>query len=422
MRQSLHMGIAIWTPLSYRPIRRIWLGQVLAAIGAELYAVVVLWTAIGLVGRDAGYIATLQAAAVLLGSLFAGALTESWRHTTVMITADLARVGMVLVLPVADALGWMSPGLLLVVAGCVGLATGWFEPALQATLTPLAPEPGLRHTSNALFDATRRLARIAGPMLVYLLQRAMSTIDFFVVTAVSFAASAAAVASMVALTVPVVAKTGHGGARAGLDAVIGGFRALRGRPLALYALCAAAVANITWAGGYLFGMALVFRVERPEALTGFAAMTLAYGVGNLISNLVLANAPPANAARRIAISKLILGAGISLLALGPSLPVLMLIAALTAVNGPLGDLAVLHVLQSSFSAAALGRVFRAQTCIAWGGMLAGYVLAPTLLSWVAASTMVAMLGALSAIIGLVGFGLARWGWIPAGPSPQVTAA
>jgi len=169
-------------------------------------------------------------------------------------------------------------------------------------------------------------------------------------------------------------------------------------------------------------MALVFRVERPEALTGFAAMTLAYGVGNLISNLVLANAPPANAARRIAISKLILGAGISLLALGPSLPVLMLIAALTAVNGPLGDLAVLHVLQSSFSAAALGRVFRAQTCIAWGGMLAGYVLAPTLLSWVAASTMVAMLGALSAIIGLVGFGLARWGWIPAGPSPQVTAA
>ena len=416
------MGIAILAPLSYQPIRRMWFGQVLAAIGAELYAVAVIWTAIGLVGRDAGYIATLQAAAVLVGSLSAGALTDRWRYTTTMITADLARVAMVLVLPVAHALGWMSPELLLVVAASVGLMTGWFDPALQATLTPLAPEPGQRHASNALFDATRRFARIAGPTLVFVLHRAMSTIGFFVVTAVSFAASAAAVAAVVATGVPLAApdRAPHG--RSGMDAVLGGFRALGERPLALYALCASAIANVTWAGGYLFGMALVFRVERSESLTGFAAMTLAYGVGNLLANFVLANLPPTNAAGRIAVSKLILGAGIVLLSLGPSLPLLMLIAALTAVNGPLGDLAVLQVLQSSFPAAVLGRVFRTQTCMAWAGMLAGYLLAPSLLSWVRPSTMVGVLGGMSIVVGMVGLALRHWRRIPAGTSPTVADA
>jgi MFS family permease len=411
--------MVIWAPLSHRPIRRMWFGQVLAAIGAELYAVAVIWTAIGLVGRDAGYIATLQAAAVLVGSLSAGALTDRWRYTTTMITADLARVALVLVLPVAHAFGWMSPALLLTVAVCVGLMTGWFDPALQATLTPLAPEPRLRHASNALFDATRRFARIAGPMLVFVLHRAMSTIGFFAVTAVSFAASAAAVAAVVATGVPLAGPDRTPHARSGLDAVIGGFRALGEQPLALYALCSAAIANITWAGGYLFGMALVFRVERSESLTGFAAMTLAYGVGNLLGNFVLASLPPTNAAQRIALSKLILGAGIVGLSLGPSLPLLMLIAALTAVNGPLGDLAVLQVLQSSFPTHVLGRVFRAQTCMAWGGMLAGYLLAPSLLSWVRPSTMVGALGGLSMAVGLVGLALRHWRWIPAGTSPMV---
>jgi hypothetical protein len=416
------MRITIWAPLAHRPIRRIWLGQVLAAIGAELYTVAVLWTAIGLVGRDAGYIATLQAAAVLVGSLSAGALTDRWRYTTTMITADLARVALVLVLPVAHVLGWMSPGLLLAVAVGVGLMTGWFEPALQAILPPLAPEPSLRHASNALFDATRRLARIAGPILVFLLHRAMSTIGFFAVTAVSFAASAAAVASVVATGVRFVATDGPPPARGGLDAVIGGFRALGGHPLALYALCSSAIANVTWAGGYLFGMALVFRVERTESLTGFAAMTLSYGIGNLLANFVLASLPPTDTARRIAVSKLILGGGIVMLSLGPPLPLLMLIAAFTAVNGPLGDLAVLQVLQSSFPAAVLGRVFRAQTCIVWGGMLAGYLLAPSLLSWVRPSMMVAALGGMSVVVGLVGLALRRWRWIPAGTSSTVTGA
>jgi len=61
--------VAIVQPLQHRSIRRIWFGQVLAALGTQLYSVALLWTAIGVLGAGAGYLATLQAAAVLAGGL-----------------------------------------------------------------------------------------------------------------------------------------------------------------------------------------------------------------------------------------------------------------------------------------------------------------------------------------------------------------
>jgi MFS transporter, DHA3 family, macrolide efflux protein len=389
------VALAIVQPLLHRSIRRIWAGQVLAAIGTQLYSVALLWTAVGILGPDAGYLATLEAAAVLFGSLLGGALTDGWHPKLTLVAADLARGAVVLALPLGQALGGMSPELLVAVALSVGVMTGCFEPTLQAALMPLAPDRGLRHATNGLFDATRRLARIAGPALVFLVHQAVSTMYFFVVTATTFAGSAAAIAGS--------AIAARGPERRGAGAaVIAGFRALRGRPLVIYALCTSAVANVAWAGGYLFGMALVFHHERAESLTGYSLMACAYGAGNLVSNVVLAGRPPVRAERWIIASKLIFGSGLVLLSCGLPLPWLMLVAAVRAVNGPLADLAVLHLMQSSVPASLLVNAFRAQTCIAWAGMLVGYLIAPQLLRWLPTSSMIALLGAITAVAGLAG--------------------
>jgi hypothetical protein len=276
--------------------------------------------------------------------------------------------------------------------------TGCFEPTLQATLMPLAPERSLQHATNGLFDATRRLARIAGPALVFLVHQAVSTIYFFVVTASTFAVSAVAIAGS--------AIAGHGPGRRGtggvIEAVIAGFRALRGRPLVIYALYTSAVANVGWAGGYLFGMALVFHNERPESLTGYSLMACAYGVGNLVSNVVLAARPPVAPVRWLIASRLIFSGGLVLLSCGLPLPWLMLVAAVMAVNGPLADLAALHLIQSTVPAPLMAHAFRAQTCIRWSGMLVGYLVAPQLLRWMPPSSMIALVGTITAVAGLVG--------------------
>ena len=395
------MGIAIVQPLRYQSLRRIWTGQVLAAIGTELYSVALLWTAVGILGPDAGYLATLQAAGVLLGSLLGGAVTDGWRPKVTLVVADVARGAAVLALPLGHALGGVAPALLVAVALVVGVMTGCFEPTLQATLVTLAPERGLRHAANGLFDATRRLARIAGPALVFLVHHAVAAIYFFVVTATTYTASAAAIAGT-AIAARQPERRGAGGA---IDAVVIGFRVLRGRPLVIYALCVSAIANVAWAGGYLFGMALVFHSERSESLTGYSLMACAYGAGNLVSNVILARRAPARPARWIITSKLVFGGGLILLSRGLPLPWLLVVAAVTAVNGPLGDLAVLHLIQSSVPLPRLVHAFRAQTCIAWSGMLVGYLIAPQLVHWLSPSSMIALLGAVTAASGLAGLAL-----------------
>lgn len=395
------MTITIVQPLRHRSIRRIWIGQVLAAVGTELYSVALLWTAVGILGAGAGYLAMLQAAAVLVGSLLGGVLTDGWHPKVTMIAADAVRAAVVLALPVAQLLGGVPPSLLVGVAFVVGLMTGCFEPTLQAALTPLASELGVRHAANGLFDATRRLARVAGPALVFVIHHAVPAIYFFVVTGATYATSAAAIAGS-AIAGPAADPGGAGGP---IESVVAGFRALRGHPVVIYALATSAISNLGWAGGYLFGMALVFRHERPESLTGYSLMACSYGVGNIVANFVLAGRPPVAAARWIVAGRLVFGGGLVLLALGLPLPWLMVVAAVTAVNGPLADLTTLHLLQSSMPPSLLARAFRAQTCIVWSGMLLGYLIAPQLLRWLPASTMVALLGAISAAAGLVGFGL-----------------
>src|SRR6185437_2547342 len=109
-------------PLVRRPIALLWTGQVLAATGSEFYMVAVVWIAADYIGRDAGYVSAVQAGTLLFGSLFGGVLTDRWRHGATMISADLVRAFLVLILSVAGMLHVLSLPLLVTIAGCVALA------------------------------------------------------------------------------------------------------------------------------------------------------------------------------------------------------------------------------------------------------------------------------------------------------------
>src|SRR5579859_6763276 len=107
--------MSVLKALAQPPIRTIWLGQVLAATGGEFYTVAIIWTAVDLIGRDAGYLSALQSGSYLFGSLFAGIVTDRWTHGKTMVAADMLRAGLILALPLAYALGVLSLWLLLFV-------------------------------------------------------------------------------------------------------------------------------------------------------------------------------------------------------------------------------------------------------------------------------------------------------------------
>ncbi|WP_213769146.1 MFS transporter [Caballeronia sp. dw_19] len=391
-------------PLSRRPIALLWTGQMMAATGSEFYMIAVVWIAVGMVGRDAGYLSAVQAAGLLAGSLFGGVVTDRWRHGATMIAADLTRMLLVLMLSLVGLFGALTPPLLTITATCVALVTAVFDPALQATLPVIAPEPGMRHATNALFDATRRTARILGPSLVALVNGILPTGQFFIVTAVTFLPSAMAVRAVTG-KLDVNRQQSLSGTAAIVDSLIGGVRAVRGHVILVYGLFANMIGNITWAMGVLLGMMLYLRQVSHDPLTDYSLMMMAYGIGNLSSNLILASFKVRRPGLWLVASKIIFGLGVILLPIAHDRPLIMLIAGFAAINGPFENLAMLHIIQSEFPSHRVSQIYRLQMCAVFTGLLLAYLAAPGLFGWFGYAPVIVASGVCTLAAGIVGIGL-----------------
>jgi MFS transporter, DHA3 family, macrolide efflux protein len=391
----------VLSPLARRPIALLWTGQVLAATGSEFYMVAVVWIAAGLIGRDAGYVSALQSAALLFASLFGGVVTDRWWPRTTMIAADLSRACLMLVLSAAGLFGTVSLPLLLLITGLTALGAASFDPALQATLPGLAPDPATRHATNALFDATRRVARILGPSLIAVVNSVLPTSQFFTVTAVTFLLSGLAV--RVGITSPATAHPHRlVGRRALIDSLIGGYRTARRRPVLLYGLFVSLIGNATWAIGILLGMILYLRQTSADPLTDYSLMMTAYGIGNLVSSIVLANVPAVRPAVWLVISKLIFGLGVMLLPAEHGRVWLMGAAGFAALNGPFENLSLLNLIQSGVPARRVGQLYRLQMCATFTGFLLAYLAAPKLFGWFGLAPVIMAAGGITIASGLLG--------------------
>ena len=398
--------MGILEPLADRRVASLWTAQLLAATGAEFYMVAVIWTASSMIGRDAGFVSAVQAGSLLAGSIFGGIVADRWPHRTVLIGVNVARALLLLVLSGADLAGSIGLPLLVGTAAAVALATAVYDPALQATLPVLVPEGSRRHGLNSLFDATRRIARILGPGLVALVGSIVHTGQFFTITAITFLLAAVAVhrgLAGTALPGPTTAR----GLEAVRDAVVGGARAIRGHVVLYYGLVADIIGNVTWSAGLLLGMALHLQETSPSPLTDYGLMMAAYGVGNLASNVYLARLMPRRPLLWLVAAKLTFGLGVLLLPFAPNRAWLMASAALAALNGPLENLALLHIIQHDFAPHRIAQVYRLKMCAVFGGHLIGYLGASSLFAVLGLGMTTAMLGALTFASGLAGLVLAR---------------
>ncbi|MET0746513.1 MAG: MFS transporter [Microvirga sp.] len=395
----------ILRPLEDRRIAFLWSAQLLAATAAEFYMVAVIWIASSLIGRDAGYVSAMQAAALLVGSLCGGIVTDRWKHGSTMIGVSLVRAFLLLVLSGAAAFGFMSLPLLASVAGLVALATATYDPALQATLPVLAPQSEKRHAVNGLFDATRRMARILGPSLIALVNGLVPIGQFFTITAGGFVLAAVSVrAGLKGAALP--EPSPGTGLPAVADAVVGGLRAIRRHTVMHFGLLADFIGNVTWSMGILLGMALYLRETSTDPLTDYGLMMSAYGIGNLAANLALAGRQPKRPILWLVISKVTFGAGVLLLPFAPDRGWLMAFAALAAVNGPFENLALLHIIQHDFPPQRIAQVYRLQMCAVFGGLLAGYLAGPGLFGIFGLGPIITAVGAATLLTGLVGLVLA----------------
>ena len=88
-----------------REIVRLWLGQLLSAVGDRLHEIALVWIAVDAVGEHAGWVIAAGSAARLLCGLPGGVYADRWHRQRVMIACDLLRaaaVSLLIVWPLGD--------------------------------------------------------------------------------------------------------------------------------------------------------------------------------------------------------------------------------------------------------------------------------------------------------------------------------
>lgn len=169
-------------------------GQAVSRLGDGIHEVALLWLVLRLTGSAliTGTVLAVQLLPTLFFGLLAGALVDRWDRRRTMIIADVARAGLVLLIPLLNSLGALTLPALYVISFLLAVFGQVFRPALMASLPNLiAPDALL--PANALMGMTRQLGGIAGPALGGVLVSVTGLNSVFYIDAATFAVSGYAI-------------------------------------------------------------------------------------------------------------------------------------------------------------------------------------------------------------------------------------
>jgi DHA3 family macrolide efflux protein-like MFS transporter len=397
----------ILSPLRSRPIRLLWSGQVLSAVGDEVYKIALVWMAIRLSGKDAGFLAAVEAGSILTFGLLGGAWAERWQHRRLMIWVDLTRAAAVLSIPVIAYFTPLNLPILIAVAIVVSSLSAFFDPALQATLPELTDSPELLNASNGLMEATRRIARVMGPGFIGVLNLFVPLVHFFTINAASFVLSAVSIV-LLGRHAPTPAVVEDDGKRQSpWQGLKRSFEQTAQNPLLRVMVLSCFLTWSLWSLCFSLGLALLVNETSPGNLSAYGFLICSYGVGNLSSNLVWGSLRIQKPQVTTFLGTLIIGTGFVAVALAPTVALQMAAAAFCGVGGPMEDLSFLNVLQNSYRGSDIARIFRLRMALAFGGIFTVFLISPLLFRLFSVSAVIGGCGAglvCYAIFGLLRFG------------------
>lgn len=231
--------------------------------------------------------------------LFLGSLIDRLPRQRLMIAADLVRFGVFCYLPFAS-----SATAIVVAAGVVGLANGFFRPAVYAGMPNLVDDADLAY-ANSLFQTTDNLTWALGPLLGGGLVAASGPHLAYWLNAVTFLGSAACITGIPrrALQSAQALSKGHW-----TDLADGVRVVLRSR--ALLAVLVAWTIVMLGNASVNVGEVVLAKVTFSSGAFGFGFLAAASGVGLVLGSILAA---PVIEERGVAIAY---GTGILLMAFG----------------------------------------------------------------------------------------------------------
>lgn len=225
------MKVGFVQVLRNRRFARLWLGQVISAIGDYFYFLAVPILINKLTGSTAAIgLAMIFSFALpqLLFGLPAGVLVDRWDRRRVMIVADVLRAALVLGgLLVHNA---QTIWILYVVGFMVSVASRFFFPARSALIPALVAENELV-AANGLSQLTETASLLAGPAMAGFMIGWFGESVAFVADSASFIVSALAIWSIGAVATSSARAASEQTAKALWNELVDGLRFLFGHPV-----------------------------------------------------------------------------------------------------------------------------------------------------------------------------------------------
>lgn len=294
----------------------------------------------------------------------------------------------------------------------VGGLGALFDPALQASVPALSGgDVSVVQATNGLMDITRRLARTLGPALAGLLVAFLPLAHFFTLDAVSFAISALTICALGGRFAwhPASAGGARGqGIRAMLREALDGLHLARACKPLYWSLLALALSNVVWSIAFVIGVPLLVARGVGGSVGVYALIVGAYGVGNVLGNILIGSLRIRRRLFTIFLGKGVLGLGFLLLACASSVPLALFASALAAVGGPMGDIMILTMLQVDLPADGIGKGYSVMMIMENAGASLGLLAAVPffhLVSVPAGIALCALLLLIVSALGLLRFGM-----------------
>ncbi|MGZ4289891.1 MAG: MFS transporter [Gaiellaceae bacterium] len=176
-----------------RDFRLLWGGQTISFVGDAAFIVALGWRVTELTGKASslGFVLALESLAMLVTLLWGGVLADRYSRRLLMIGSDVVRFAVIAVFFAVDVTGHLSLAWVLVLAACFGAADGFFQPAFNS-IVPLVVEQPVLPSANSWLGVARNGSAIVGPGIAAGLYHTSGPSVVWALDAASFLASAGA--------------------------------------------------------------------------------------------------------------------------------------------------------------------------------------------------------------------------------------
>ncbi len=324
-------GPVLAEPLRIRDFRLVFGGETISVLGDQFHFIAIAWFALQITGSGLALGTVLMTAAIprAIFMLVGGAFSDRFSPRTLMLVSNVIRAVVVGGLAALVIAGRAELWHLYVLAAIFGIVDAFFYPALN-TIVPMLVPGRLLAPANAVIQGSTQIMGLIGPALAGALIAVVGTGPAFVIDTASFVVATLAISLV------------RGGRRAApaegdrpnvLASIGGGIRAAWADPAVRGTLIMITAFNLAFTGPISVGLAWLAEERFAGGSAAFGILFSVWGGGALIGAVVggsVARVPRFGTV--LASVACVLGVGMALIGLAPSLPVAL------AILGPMGVL------------------------------------------------------------------------------------